>query len=179
MTEIIAQVVGIVAMIFNIFSYQCKNKRLLILMQFCGASLFCINYFLLGAYVGGMLNILSVIRAVVFLFKEKMRAEHIAWQIGFYICFFAVYLLSFTVFGTEKSAKNFIIELLPVLGMVVATIGYRLKNSAQIRKISIIASPLWLIYNSVVGSIGGIICESFALISIFVGILRHDIKKAE
>lgn len=179
MIKIIAQIIGIIAMIFNIFSYQCKNKRLLILMQFCGASLFCINYFLLGAYVGGMLNVLSVLRAAVFLAKDKLRADHIAWQIGFGICFFVVYGLSFTVLGTQANAFNLITELLPVIAMVLATIGYRLKNAAAIRKISIFASPMWLIYNSIVGSIGGIICESFALVSIIVGIIRHDIKKAE
>ncbi len=174
--QIFAQIIGIVAMCFNILSYQAKRKKLLIAMQLCGASLFTLNYFLLGAYVGAMLNVLSVIRAVVFLFKEKLNTNHIAWQIAFCVCFLGVYVLSFTVLKKEPTFLNLAIELLPVMAMVIATVSYRLKNAAAIRKLSIFASPMWLIYNIFVESLGGIICESFAIISIIVGMFRLDRK---
>ncbi len=174
--EIIAQVIGIIAMMFNILSYQGKQQRTVITLQLFGATLFSVNYLLLGATVGGILNILAAIRAVVFIFKDKLKADRISWLIAFTATYISVYILNFTVFGKEPTAFNLIIEILPVIGMLALNIGFRLKNSAGIRKCGLISSPAWLIYNIVAGSWGAIICEMITLISIFVGMFRHDKK---
>lgn len=175
-TQIIAQIIGIFAMLFNILSYQGKRQKTVIAMQLFGAGLFALNYLLLGAAVGGVLNILGTIRAVVFLFKDKLKTDRLPWLIGFTVSFVVVYILNFTVFGKPVTVFNLVIEVLPVIGMVALTVGYRLKKAADVRKCGLISSPSWLIYNIVVGSWGAIICEVFTLISILVGILRHDKK---
>jgi hypothetical protein len=61
--------------------------------------------------------------------------------------------------------------------MLALNVGFRLKDSAKIRKCALVSSPSWLIYNIVAGSWGAILCEIFTLISIFIGMFRHD-KKA-
>lgn len=177
--EIIAQCIGIVAMLFNILSYQGKSQKLVIALQLFGGALFALNYLLLGATVGGILNILAAIRAVIFLFKEKLRADRLAWLFGFIALYIAVYVLNFTVFGKEPTFFNFAVELLPVIGMTALSVGFRLKRAADIRLCGLISSPSWLIYNIVVGSWGAILCEVLTLISIFVGMLRHDRKRQE
>ena len=173
-TELIAQAIGIVAMAFNIISYQGKKQRTVIAMQLVGSALFAVNYLMLGAAVGGILNILALIRAVVFLFKDKLKTDHPAWMIGFVASYIAIYVLNFTLFGKPVTAWNLLIEVLPVIGMVALTIGYRLKRAADVRKCGLVSSPSWLIYNITVGSWGAIICEILALCSIVVGMLRHD-----
>ncbi len=175
--EFIAQAVGIFAMAFNILSYQCKKQRTVILLQLFGASLFSVNYLMLGAAVGGILNILGVIRAIVFIFKDKFKADSVWWIVGFGISYFAVYVLNFALFGKKVTPFNLIIELLPVIGMLALNIGFRLKNSSDIRKCALISSPSWLIYNIAAGSLGAIICEIITLVSVFVGMFRHDRKK--
>ncbi len=176
--EIIAQIIGIIAMMFNILSYQGKKQRTVITLQLFGATFFAVNFLLLGATVGGILNILAAVRAVVFVFKERFKADSIYWFIAFIASYIAVYVLNFTVFGKEPTAFNFIIEILPVIGMLSLNIGFRLKDSASIRKCGLISSPAWLIYNIVAGSVGAIICETITLVSIFIGMFRHD-KKAD
>lgn len=173
-TKLIAQAIGIAAMAFNILSYQGKKQRTVIAMQLFGSALFAANYLMLGATVGGILNILALIRAVVFLFKEKLKTDHPLWMIGFVLTYVAVYVLNFTVFGKEITAWNLLIELLPVIGMVALTVGYRLKRAADVRKCGLVSSPSWLIYNITVGSWGAILCEILALISILIGMFRHD-----
>ena len=69
------------------------------------------------------------------------------------------------------------IELLPVIGMTAISVGFRLKDSADIRRCALVASPAWLIYNVLAGSLGASICEIFSLGSIIIGMLRHDKKK--
>ena len=155
--EIVAQAIGILAMVFNILSYQGKKQKTVITLQLFGGLLFAVNFWMIGAKVGGILNVIAVIRALVFLF--------------------AVYVLTFTVFGTELTPWNLIREILPVIGMTALSVGFRLKDAAGIRKCGLISSPAWLIYNIAVGSWGAIICETLTLISIFVGMFRHDKKQ--
>jgi hypothetical protein len=174
--EIIAQAIGILAMIFNILSYQGKKQKTVIMLQLFGGALFAVNFLMLGAIVGGILNIIAVIRAIAFLFKDKLKTDSIPWFIGFILSYIAVYVLNFTVFGKELTVYNLIMELLPVIGMVALTVGFRLKDAADIRKCGLVSSPAWLIYNAAVPSWGAIICETLTLISIFIGMFRHDKK---
>ncbi len=176
--QIVAQSIGIVAMMFNILSYQGKSQRTVMLMQLIGSTFFAVNFIMLGAAVGGIMNILAIIRAAVFIFRDKLKADSTPWFIAFIASYIAVYILNFTVFGKEATAFNLIIEVLPVIGMVAITIGYKLNDSAGLRRCALINSPSWLIYNIVTGSIGAIICECFSLVSIFVGMFRHDKKNA-
>lgn len=174
--EIIAQIIGIIAMLFNILSYQCKKQKTVIAMQLFGGALFAANFLLLGAAVGGILNILATVRAIVFLFKKKLKADRLPWFIAFVLSYVSVYILNFTLFEKEPTLLNLILEILPVIGMTALNVGFRLKDAAAVRKCGLVSSPAWLIYNIAVGSWGAIICEVLTLISIFVGMLRHDKK---
>lgn len=176
--EMIAQCIGLLAMLFNIISYQAKRQKNVIALQLCGGILFAANFLLLGATVGGILNILASIRAVVFLFKERLKADRFSWFVAFLASYVAVYILNFTVLGKEVTLFNLLIELLPVVGMTALNVGFRLKSAADVRRCGMVSSPAWLVYNIVVGSWGAILCETLTLISIVVGIFRHD-KKGE
>ena len=116
---------------------------------------------------------------MIFANKEKFKADRIFWLPVFFSLFIVSYLLSFTVFGTEPSTKNLLVEVLPVLGMMVSTVSFRTKNAATVRKLSLINSPLWLIYDALTLSVGGTLCEVISLISIIVGIFRLDLKKKD
>ncbi len=176
--EIIAQAIGIVAMVFNILSYQCKQKKWIIALQLCGGTLFSVNFLMLGATVGGILNILAAVRAIVFLFKEKLKADRLPWLFGFVFLYIAVYILNFTLLGKDATFYNLVIEILPVIGMTALNIGFRQENASNVRRCGLVASPSWLIYNIASGSWGAIACEVMTLVSIVIGMLRHD-KTAE
>ena len=175
--KVIAQMIGIVAMVFNILSYQQKKHRTAIAFQFIGSALFGINYLLINAYMGALLNLIGVIRAIVFMYKDKLKADHILWLIGFIVAYLGCYVLTFTVIGTPFAGWNPILEILPVIGMVATTVSYRFKEAKAIRYFGFISSPAWLTYNIACGSIGAICCEVLALISIISGILRLDRKR--
>ena len=175
--EILAQGFGIIGMICNIIVFQQKEQRKVLLFQFFAAVFFALNYFLLGAVVGGMLNLVGALRSVVFFFGEKTRANHYGWLVFFTLAFAISYPLTFLAFGTEASTQNLIIEILPVIAMIIATVSLRLGEAKWVRRLGLISSPLWLVYNCFSGSIGAIASEILNLISIIVGIIRLDIKK--
>jgi hypothetical protein len=175
--EIIAQAIGIVAMVMNILSYQQKSQKGIIFFQLCGGTLFSINFLLLGAYVGSMLNIIGVIRAVIYLNKDKLHANHPLWVLGLSAAFLSAYVLTFTVFGKEPTPFDLFIEALPVLSMILSTVSFSMKSAKAVRILSLIGSPCWLVYNIFAGAIGAICCEIICEISIIIGILRYDIKR--
>lgn len=174
---VVAQVFGIIGMIFNLLVFQQKTHRGVTACQFFAALAFCLNYLMLGAFVGGILNFVGAVRAAVFFFKEKTKANSVAWLVIFIVAFALSYPLTFFAFGTEPTAKNLIIELLPVIAMVIITVSLRLGSAKAVRFMGLFSSPMWLIYNAFSGSIGAIASEILNLISMVVGIIRFDIKK--
>lgn len=175
--DLIAQGFGIIGMICNIIVFQQKSHKRVLAWQFFAASFFALNYLLLGAVVGGILNIVGALRAVVFYYKEKTHANDASWLIIFILAFFISYPLSFVAFGTPMTLKSFIIEILPVGAMIIATISLRLGSARAVRALGLFSSPMWLTYNLFSGSIGAVASEILNLISIIIGIIRLDISK--
>ena len=177
--EIAGQIISLFAMACNILSYQQKKQSRLIFLQLFGGALFSVSFFLLGATIGGILNLIATVRAVLFLFPEKLHTKHPAWLAGFIATYIAVYVLSFTTFGIEPSPIAFAIEVLPIIGMTALSIGFMLGDSRRMRRLGLISSPAWLIYNIYYASSGAIICEVISLASILIGMYRHDRKNAK
>ena len=174
--EIFAQAVGIVAMLFFVFSYQQKSAKGIITLQMIGTALFAINFLLLGEFLGACLNLIACIRAILFLQKKKLHTDNIPWLIGFTVSYLAAYVLSFTVFGTEPTLSNLLLQCCPVLGMFFMHLGMRNEDTQKIRFLCLFSSISWLIFNSAVLAIGGMLGESFNLVSITVAFFRF--KKA-
>ena len=174
--DFIAQAFGIVGMTMNILSFQMKKQKNIIFMQLIGSTMFCLNYFLLGAASGALLNIIGILRAVVYWKREFFKADKIIWVYALSVGYVAAYFLSFVLFGTERTLENYVVELLPVVGMMLTTVSFYFGRADVIRYIVLINNPLWLTYNIINLAIGGIICESVAMCSAIIGIFRYDIK---
>lgn len=174
MNPIIAQALGFVAMAFNILSYQQKSAKRIIAFQLFGGLFFCLNYLLLGAYIGAILNVIAFIRAILFLKKDKFHTDSIGWLIVFGAAYLGAYLLTFTVLGKAPTPANFIIECLPVIGMFATHLAFRYNDAKTIRRLSLISSVSWLIFNIINIAIGAILCEVFSFISIIVAMIRLD-----
>ena len=177
--EIIAQIISIVAMAFVNISFLQKKKSILLTCQLIGNGLFSLNFFLLGAMSGALLNGIAVIRAFVFLKKEKLHADNAIWTTGFILSYLASYALVFTVFGKEPTLFNFIIEFMPVIAMISLHLSFRYTDTKMIRRFGLVSGPTWLVYNVVNFSIGAIICESLNIVSILIGMVRNDFKRKE
>ena len=174
--EIFAQCLSIAGLACVVGSYQQKKKSMLILVQATGGALFAVHYLLMGAYAGFLLNTIAVIRGFVFYKPLSPKSGKIWVGVISALCLTA-YALTFLVFGTPPTRFNLILELLPTIGMVVLTISFNMTHAGHIRKLGFINSAGWLTYNIAHVSIGGIGCEIMCIVSIIIGILRHDIRK--
>lgn len=177
--EIIAQILGIIGMLMSVLSYQQKGKARILTFQLLGSVLFVANFFLLGAFSGAILNFVAIVRALIFIYEDKVRADHPAWTIGLTAVYVLSYVSVFTIFGKEPTVINLFVEILPVLAMTVTTVAFRYKEDKILRRVAFISSPLWLTYNFIFFSLGGIIGETLNLSSAIIGTLRLDRKKKD
>lgn len=170
-TEIIGQVTGIIGMLLIIFSFQFKSKVGFYTMQMSGNLFYALSFFLLGNVAGSLMNFLGIIRGFVMMQKpEKRRFWHF---VVLNLTFIAATVFAATVGGMGWAA------LLSFTAQTVGTICMWYGNDRTIRWGQLcVISPLWMINNTVVSiSIGGILGESFNMISTIVYLIRMRIEK--
>ena len=164
--EFIAQAISIFAMSMNILAYQQKSKTRVLIFQLLGTSTFFVSFVMLGGIIGAMMNLVAALRAIVYMNEKRLKTDSIWWLYAFCALYVISYVSVFTIFDKEPTPANIIIEFLPIIGMVATSISYRMKGARIIRLLGLINSPVWLIYNAICFSIGGILCDSFCIVSI-------------
>ena len=65
MNELVAQVFGCLAVVFWILGYQMKSRKLIITVGVISRALYVIQYIILGAYSGAVLDVASIAVAVL------------------------------------------------------------------------------------------------------------------
>lgn len=174
----VAQIVGIIAMCLAVISFQQRTQKRIMIFQTACDTLFIVHYFLLGAFMGGVLNSINIVRGVVFAQRnQKKWARNPIFIYIFSAGYILSYILLFTVFNKEPTLPNLLLEALPLVGSIIMTFGFQMKEAKKVRLMYAIGSPMWLCYNLFTNSIGGTITETFNLISILIGYLRLDRKK--
>ena len=166
--ELVAQIIGIIALVCSVISFQQKTHKIMLVFQLLATVLFSVHFALLGAYTGAILNGIAVFRSVVFMNKDKKWAKNKAWLILF--CIVSVAAGAMTWDGS-------VISIFPVFGLLFTTVAFWIKTPKYVRMTAFPSSPLWLAYNIINRSYGGAITEIINMISIIVAMIRLDFKK--
>ena len=164
----VGQGLGIVAIALGFLSYQMKTREGLVFAQFATAICFVLHYLMIGAYSGMALNIISVIRNYVYFQLGKKGSVAKVWAVVFSVIMGAIGILSW---------QNWY-SIFVVLGLIINSYCMSFSNPQSIRKSIFVTSPLVLIYDVLVLSVGGAVYESIAIISAVIGILRTKRKQA-
>ncbi len=167
MRNIIAQVIGFLALALSAFSFQQNTQRRIMIWQSLSCALFIVHFLLLGAYTGALLNLVAMVRSIVYSQRGNKWADSLAWL----FVFWGAIALS-GVFSWKGP-----LSLLPLAAMMLTTLSMRIKIPKYIRLLTLPSAPLWLVYNVVNKSIAGVFTEIFALVSILVAMIRLDILK--
>ena len=131
---LLAQIfIGISSTIYGL-SLLLKNKTKLLFLQIISCCFFVTQYFLLGAYIGGIVAGLEMIRCIVFYFIDKKFNTNKV-RITSCVIFCILGLLS-AIFTWENW-----FSILPLLGLLAVTICLAFKNVISL-KIACIFSAL-------------------------------------
>ena len=165
--EIIGQIFGIITVILGFIMYQIKDAKRLLLVQICICFTFCTHYFLIEATSGLVLNAVGSVRSIMYYNREKLG------KFEKYIpVIFAVIMGIMGIYFWEAWYSIFV-----VVGLVINSVALSFKNPQNLRKSILITSPLVIIYDSFIMSIGGIIFESVSVISSVIGLIRYKNSK--
>ena len=168
--QLLGQVLGILATGITALSYQMNTKRSLLLVQTAATACTCLAYLLLGAASGFALNVVCIIRNVVFYFQKNSGKGHMLPAV----------LLSAVMVALGILSWQGPVSLLIMAALAANTLFLSLGDPQLLRKSILGTSSLVLLYNIFVFSLGGIANESLAIISSMVGIVRfrHDCQKS-
>ena len=165
-SNLFIQGIGFVGTLLFFVSFQCRTNRTLFRVQFLSYLCYTAHLLLLGAVTGAVSYIINTFRSVCLGSRLKFAQRNEMCAI---ICLMQIAALIFTWSGW--------LSLLPVAANIAATIGGYTHNAQKIRIAGMaINSPLWIIYDIIVGSWAGILDEVVSEISMAISIWRYGWK---
>lgn len=169
MNNIIVQAVGFIGTLLFFVSFQFKDNRTLFRVQFFSYVFYTLHLLLLGAFTGGASYIINTFRSFCLGSKWKFARSRGMCAV---ICLMQLAALYFTWAGW--------LSVLPVAANIASTIGGYTHNAKKIRIAGMfINSPLWLVYNIIVGSWAGILDELISELSMIISVIRYGWKNLD
>lgn len=181
--DIITQIIGFIAIAFSILAVQFNTHGKIIAFKTISSLLFALQYLLLGAYTGMVMDIIGSTRNIVFAQTVK-NGKSTKNQIIFFSALTLILGVTSIVLTWDVSkiiwTNNvktatiimIIVSITSVIAKLLTTVAYGIKNPHLIRMVNLPSCSLWLIYNIVVFSLAGILNEIMSIISIVVAEIR-------
>lgn len=164
-----AQIIGFLGLALSIVAFQFKKHQNIVLLKLSSELTFSIQYMLLGAWTGAVLDLISVIRN--FLFYKFVKKNISTTPV---IVIFGIFVV-ITGFVTYDG----VMSLLPIGSKLLTTVSYGMKNEKWLRLITLPSCILWIIYNLSVGSYAGAATDGITLVSLLIAMYKFDYKGAQ
>ena len=160
----LGQMMGVIALIILILSFQINNKKRLLTLQIFSSLFFALQYLFLGAISGCLMNLMTSIRNIIFRKFKNI--------ISLIVIIFIMVILSIFSY-------NGLISLLPSIAVIIYSIALWQDNLTITRVTEVISCLLFIIYNIKFYAIFGIISTILELIFAIVAIYRFDLRKGQ
>lgn len=173
MIEIIPQIIGLLAVTSFLLSYQQKKRNSIIIWNVISRSLYIIQYILLGAFSGAVLDILGAISSVL---AQKKNTSFIKKHIKTVILFMngTIIIAGLIISFMNKS----LLDVFPIIGVLLHTGAFWITNEKTIRIISLAGSPFWFVYNLLSKAYGSSVGDLLTMVSIITAMIKFkDFKK--
>ncbi len=172
----IAQTIGILASIISICSYQFKKNKIYLILQMTFGLLISTQFALLKAWGGCIMNLIGMTRALTFAFKDRTNKESNKFD-GFIFC---VLFVAGSIITMNRFGEIWFTGLAVCFAQIMGTISFVSDDPKTIRLFQLFfVAPFWLFYDIFYFSIGGIITESFVVVSIIVSLIRFKFGKTD
>lgn len=163
MNKYMVQAIGFLGVALFIISYQIRSNRALFLCQLMGCIVFCVQFFLMGAYTGAISLIVNIARNLLLIKSNDWK-----WAKS-QVTLAAIILLLLVMTICTWAGW---ISILPFVSVAVTSIGYWTQNAQKIRLSQLFGSPCTLLYDILVHTWGGAVCEAITILSIIISIVR-------
>lgn len=162
---IIAQIIGLIALIALVLSFQKNDKEALLKYQIISSFSYAIQYLLLNAMSGFYINIVCAIRNFIFAtYHQKIPKIYLI-----------IIIITMIILSTLSYTSP--ISTLPGIACITFSIALYQPNLTITRIIEVISCILYIIYNVKVKALTGLICILIELTSALTAIYKYDLKK--
>ena len=168
--NVLAQIFGIIGLIFLVISIQNNKKKIVLLFQIVSNMFYGLQYIVLNSLSAGMMSFISLIRCIIYYLynrNNKIIPKNI-------LILFIIIIISTLLF-----TYNGLFSIIPILATILYTYGTWTDNLKLFRYIAIIAAILWIVFNFYVGAYVAFIGSIFELLSGLLAIYRFDIRKVD
>lgn len=159
------EIFGLFGILASVVSFQCKSHGKVLFWRSMNETAFGLQFILLGASTGLMMNVIGCVRNYLLAKNVHLGKSNRTFVFVFSALFVVLGLL------TWEGAKSIVI----ILAKVLSTAAYGNKNLLIVRTVILLTSSSWLVYDFLVGSYAGVVCEILTLGSLVVGIFRYDV----
>lgn len=174
MLLIASQIIGVAAVALYLGSFQLKKRGAIVWVTCASNVLYVLQYLLLGAFSGAMLDVISAVSSFFAARKDTPHLRrHARW----------IMLLTFGLIVaagvTSAAIQQDPIELLPIAGALLQTGALWFNNEQTIRKFALAGAPFWLVYNTSSQAYGAALGALLTIVSTVVGLVRYRKAKEE
>jgi hypothetical protein len=169
--NVLSQIIGLIAIIAVFISYQQKEKSKFLYIQIFANIFYGIQYGLLNAFSAVAMDLVSILRSIIFYRNEKKNKETSL----FILIVLEIIIILFGI----VTYKGFI-SLMPIFIAAIFAYGTWQKNLKLTYFIGIITSIIWIWYNIVIGAYVSLIGNTFEFTAStmgFIKLLKYNKKK--
>lgn len=148
----------VIAIVFDILSFQFKQKQKLVTCLAISGVLITSHFALLEQWTATILMSLATIRYFVTIFSHSKRVMSLF-----------LYLNALVLILTFSG----VLSLLSFAGSSLQTIAAFCRNDQQLRQLMLIGTSIWLINNAVLGSPAAVIMEILFITSNLIAYYRY------
>ena len=176
MTEIIGQIVGVVALLLSCYRYFKKKKTDVMKVSILAYICYIIHYLLIGAIAGSYTLVIATIRDYYIYLREKHHKKHRNRKLYnnplVFIALFSTYVT--LIFFNISTVGN----ILPLAaGLVYLCFEWFTTNKTTLKFAGGLTTIPWIVYNILCFSIPGTITDSIQLVASFVSVAKDKRAK--
>ena len=171
---IVSQLIGLAAVALYLLSFQLKKRRQIVWSTCLSNALYVLQYILLGAYSGAVMDFLSTLSS---FFAGKKNAPWFSrhTKLIAVLNFSLITVVGIIIAIIRKDP----IELIPIAGALLQTGGLWFENEQTTRKFGLASAPFWLVYNFISQAYGAALGSVLAICSSSIAMVRYRKKQAE
>ncbi len=163
--QILIRGLGIIGLILCVIPFQFKKHKNIVLCKMLSELSFAIQYFLMGAFTGAWIDLISGARNFLFYRLVKKNRSTLPVMIVF-----SLFVIALGIYSWAGP-----ISLLPVIAKLLTTVSYGLKNEKYLRIITLPSCIFWISYNFMIGGWEAMISDFLSLFSILIAMFKFDI----
>lgn len=169
-----AQIIGFVAVGVFLLSFQPKQRKYMILLNVTSRVLYILQYLLLGAFSGAVLDVLGSVSSVV---AGKKDTPFVKKHETLLLVTVNALMVAAGVAIAIANKRWF--DVFSIVGVVLHTSAFWLTDERKIRWLSLAGSPFWFTYNLLSRAYGSSVGDVLSMVSIVIAMVRHREKKAK